>query len=263
MSVTAPHSYKLGKREARHDMRLPMLTKHAPDLPPPPPSSNWYAAIAEVDMLGNDLWGCCVEATACHFLEEIALYINPGKPLKVSTAECLAIYSQITGFNPNAGPPGSNPTDQGTYVLGPGGMLEYWIKNGITVGGKLNKLTNGMRVDIKNTTQVKQAIHLFGGVLMGATMVASDLQQPFMWDLRNGPVEGGHEFLVNGYETLPHGTVYDLETWDGHRRMSEAWMLAAADEAVVVYNEAFFNARGVSPGGIDKTALLADMQAFA
>lgn len=257
---------KLGKLPARRDRRIPPLTKHLPTLAAPPQNVNWYAAVPLVPMLGNDKWGDCVPCTVCHYLQLAKKYVAPSGFLQATEDEALAIYSAVTGFNASAGPPGSNPTDQGTYMLGPGGMVEYWIKHGVTVGGKLDKLEAVAQVDVKNHTLMKQALWLFGALLVGAEIAEGDMEVEFMWQLgsRTGQILGGHEFLVVGYETLASGfTVWDIHTWDGHRRMTSDWMDAALDEAIIVYNDAFINSRGMTGAGVTKEALLEDMKAFA
>jgi hypothetical protein len=250
----------LGKLPAVADTRVPMLA-HRMDLsalPTLPQQCAWYADLpdAGVPMLGNDTFGCCVEASICHYLQEAALY--QGVTVTPSEAECLKIYSDVTGFDP------TNPaTDQGTYFMGPGGMIEHWTKNGVLVGGALNKCGPVVQVRHTNPAELQAAIYLFGFVFVGAQLTQDDVDSDFLWTTPRGQIIGGHEFLICGYEKTANATRYDVLTWDGIWRTTDAWIAAAVDEACAVFDPAFFNARGVSPGGLDQAALLADQRLLA
>src|SRR6202035_3127836 len=65
-------------------------------------------------MLGNDEWGDCAWAGPAH--ETMILTTEGGHAASFTTAGVLSDYSAGTGFDPNAGSPGSNPTDKGSNV---------------------------------------------------------------------------------------------------------------------------------------------------
>jgi len=206
-------------------------------------------------MLGNDQWGCCVEASVCHFLQQVGLYTNQS--VTPTEAECLKIYSDVTGFNP------ADPnTDMGSVVAGRGGMLDHWSRNGVVVGGNLNKCGPVARVNFSNQLELQNAINVFGFVMIGANMTQDDVDSNFLWDAKTGPIVGGHEFLFTGFEKTDHTTRYDVLTWNGLWRASDTWVHASVDEAYVVFDDAFINAGGKSPSGINKVALLADLAKF-
>ena len=255
---------RLGKLPARHDARISTLDSKRDLLPEPPLFSNWYADISEVPMLGNDYWGDCVPCTVCHWHEQAWAYTHPNEFRRyATTAEALAIYSDVTGFDPKAGPPDSNPTDKGTYVLGPGGMIEHWVRNGVTVFGETHKLTSAASVNIKDLTQIRQAIWLYGSLMVGASLTQSDINSDFLWRRQTSSHIGGHEFLVVGYEQIAGEIYFDVVTWDGKRRMHQDWWMSAVDEALVVFNDLFFDARGLDAAGISKETLAASLQGFA
>ncbi len=249
----------IGKLPARHDARLAKLSDrmNAALLPPLPQQVQWHAKLPAggIPMLANDYASCCVEASVCHYLEQIGLYT--GRPITPTVPECLQIYSDVAGYRP-----GNPATDQGTYFAGPGGMLEHWARQGVVVGGKRNHCGPVAKVDWRNPDELQHAIQLFGYVFVGASLTQADVDTPFLLDTQVGPTIGGHEFLVTGFERTAHATRYDILTWSLMLRASDAWINAAVDEAYVVYNTDFINAHGLSPGGIDHTALLADMRAF-
>lgn len=247
----------LGKKPARNDARIPMLVDRVDiaKFPPLPRVVAWYAKMpdAGVPMLGNNHYGCCVPASVCHYLQMHGLYAN--RTIDPTEAECLQIYSDVTGFN--AADPA---TDQGTYFAGPGGMIDHWAKNGVMVGGKLNKCGPVAKVLFSNAAELQNAINVFGFVFIGANLTQADVDATFLWDRKVGPLIGGHEFLVCGFERTTNAIRYDVLTWNGMWRASDAWIDRSVDEAYVVFNDDFFNASGVSPSGLNKAALLADMK---
>src|ERR1700750_2435947 len=74
------------------------------------PASVDYSAFPNIGMLGNDRYGDCVEAANGHLVEQ-QTYIGQGSEVSVTTAQVLAEYSKITGFNPN-----DPNSDQGTII---------------------------------------------------------------------------------------------------------------------------------------------------
>lgn len=248
----------LGKLPAVPDARVPMLARRMDlgKLPPIPDQVAWHAELPDdgVPILGNADYGCCVEASVCHFLQELGLYLK--QPVTPTTDECLAAYSAVTGFNEN-----DPTTDQGTAMLGKGGMVEYWQTHGIKVGGQLNKCGPVAQVNFKNPAELQTAIYLFGFVFMGGQLSQANVDSPFMW-LAGSPKIGGHEFLFTGFERTEHAVRYDILTWDGMWRTDDIWVNSSVDEALVVFDAAFFDARKVSPGGIDIASLQEDMKLF-
>lgn len=254
-----PVSVKLGKRPARHDPRVPHFSKHSAALPAPPTNSNWFADVGSWQMLANDQVGDCVCAAILHLiLQQESYTLAPTKPVLPTDAEAIALYSAVTGYVP-----GNPATDQGTYMLGAGGAMSYWSTHGVTCGGTLNKPLAFLQVG--NATEYKQAISLFSNLLIGIRLpqaiVAAD-EVPEVWCDFSGPIAGGHEIILVGYETLPSGVYYDLVSWGQLYRCTEEFLLGTVDEAVTVLNPAFMNAQGLNPAGINLAALQADMAAL-
>jgi hypothetical protein len=206
-------------------------------------------------MLGNDGYGDCVEAAAMHCIMQFSCYA--GSPIAATEQETLALYSAITGFDPK-----DPNTDQGTYVLGHGGLIEFWAKHGIAIGGTNNKVTGFLQITHKEPKLWRQGIWIFGGLLLGfmvpESLMAADTV-PYVWEEFAGPMAGGHEIWINGYETTPSGTTYDLISWGQRYRATEQFLLNLMDEAVVVVDPAEMNARGVNAAGLSTAQLLTDM----
>lgn len=252
--------FRLGKRVARHDARVPYFSKHGAVMPMPPPNSNWYADVESWKMLANNEVGDCVLAAIMHLIYQQESYTQaPAKPTPPTDAEAIAAYSAVTGYVP-----GNAATDQGTYVMGAGGAMSYWTTHGITCGGTLNKPLAFLQVG-KNPVEYRQTISMFSNLLIGIELpeaiVAPD-DVPTVWRDFSGPIAGGHEILLVGYETLPSGVYYDLVSWGALYRCTEEFLLAVVDEAVTVLNPAFMNAQGIDPAGVDLASLQAGMDAL-
>jgi hypothetical protein len=248
-------AFRLGKLSAVRDARIKRMSIAAPNLPSPPLDANWFAAVSSWGMLGNDSVGDCVEAATLHCIQQFSTYAE--SPLIPTDAEALAFYEAATGYNP------ADPnTDQGSYVLGTGGTIQYWMTKGVTCGGQLNKATGFMQITQKNPTEWQQGIYLFGGLLTGLQLpeaiVAGDTV-PFVWETFSGPVAGGHEVWINGYETLNSGRVYDLISWGKEYRATEEFLMNCVDEMVVVVDPAEISARGVDGANISMADLMSDI----
>lgn len=246
----------LGKRAAVHDPRMAALRSVMATLPTAPAAMNWQAHMPDdgVPMLGNDQVGDCVLASTAHWVQIASGYTGAALPSAPSADECVAAYSAITGYDPN------NPlTDQGTVVMGPGGLVEYWTRTGIMIGGELSKLQAAVTIDHTNLDHLDAALTL-GPVFCGALISQGDMDSDFLWDAHDGDILGGHEFLLVNREIISTGKrYYDICTWDGLWRCTDSWLLAAADEMMVPLVPSFFDAHGVDPAGIDMAAVEAAM----
>jgi|SRR5579859_3892939 len=253
-----PVNVKLGRLPAVADDRIPLLRAAA--LPPPPPSANFYAAVGEWGALGNFSVGDCVEAAIGHATLAATTYAGDEKV--PTDADALALYSDITGYDP------ANPaTDQGTIILGPGGAVNFWAKNGVVFGGVRSFAKGFAQVSIADGPELlQQAVHYFGGALLGINLpesiVAGDVI-PYAWKDPSGPIAGGHAVWLCGYETMPNGRVWvDAVSWGTHVRLSWRFLEGTFQEAVAVYDPDVLNARGVDAQGFDAAELVAAMAAL-
>lgn len=258
-----PSQFKLGRRPAVHDTRVPFLSDviAATRLPPPPAWANWYAGESSWPMLGNDSVGDCVQAAIGHATQQFRTYSQDLEPPFPTDAEALTLYSASTGYNPT-----DPTTDQGSYVMGPGGVLNYWATKGITYGGKTSKVQAYVQVHkTVDVQQWRQAIHYFGGLLIGISLpqsiVASDTV-PYVWSDPSGPVAGGHEVWVNGYQQVAGEWLFDLISWGARYRATQAFLDAVTDEAVAVYDAESISGRSLDPSDFTPTQLLAAMRSI-
>lgn len=248
---------QLGKKPATQDSRDLLFGKYTLALPSAPAQfghETLYGPKAW-GMLGNDQWGDCAWAGPAHETE--ILTALGGQPVIFTTQGVLSDYSAGTGFDPNAGPSGSNSTDQGSNVRD---VLDYRVKTGIVdVGGKRHKIGAYVKLNEKDLSQVLAAAYAFECVGLGIQFPGSAMDQfnnGKPWDVVKGAqVEGGHYIpLVAKRENL------EIITWGALQQMTEAFFAAYCDEAWAYISAEDLKA-GKSPEGFDLQQLQADLAA--
>jgi hypothetical protein len=210
------------------------------------------SGVAEFPMYGNADWGDCVEAGGGHALESLTRY-GTGTTVVVSDADVLRWYSDVAGFDPNAGPPGQNPTDQGTMIAD---FLDYWRKTGLN-GHKI--LAHGM---VKDPAKVKAALNVFGILVLGVDLPQSaedqfNAGQP--WTVVAGsPILGGHCLVVPYYAVNPDGI-----TWANKVEITASWWTKYVTEVHFVVAPEWVSATaGTTPSGVNWAGLGVDFTAL-
>ena len=178
---------KYGRRDPKRSPSL-KLAGFIRAVPDHPLSEDYLANLSNWQMLGNNKYGDCAWvawANSRRFLS----YLLGGKEDYPTLKQVLDGYkTQNPGF----------PTqDDGTDVQT---MLEYLNKTGGPDGVKLVAFAS---VDTSNLEEVKAALYIFGGLLLGIEVQVEN-QQDFAdgkpWDYHaDGQVEGGHAVLAGGY----------------------------------------------------------------
>jgi hypothetical protein len=221
-------------------------------LPAPPAAVDWLKPVPSWPMYGNDNWGDCVFAEIGHAEQQISL-LGQGAEVRVTNADVLGGYSVVTGFNADAGPPGDNPTDQGTFVQD---ALAWWRKTGIAG----HQILAYAYVDPSDLTLVKQCIDIFGSVSIGFNFPASAMTQfnrGLPWEpVAGSAIQGGHCVMVGGYDAK----YLNVVTWGALQKMSYAFWAQYCDEAWVVIDDEMVN-RMTSKSfstGVDLAAFAAD-----
>jgi hypothetical protein len=221
---------RLGKKPATHDPQDLLFTKYvdAAQMPPAPaefgheklfPPKGW-------GMLGNDEWGDCAWAGPAH--ETMLLSTEGGHPATFTTTGVLSDYAAGTGFDPKAGPPGSNPTDQGSNVRE---VLSYRRKTGIVdAAQKRHKIGAFVKLEPKNLAQIYQAMYLFQAVGIGIEFPGSAMEQfreGKPWSVVPGAqIEGGHYVCC----VAKHQNI-DIVTWGALQQMTVEFFEKYCDEA--------------------------------
>jgi len=216
-----------------------------------PASVTDFNTLPAIGMLGNDLYGDCVEAMIGHNVDEWTFFGQDNEYV-VSTTEALNAYSTITGFNPK-----DPNTDQGTTVQD---GLSFLRKSGFGS----HKAAAFAQLDVSNIDEVKLAIAEFGSVSIGFNFPASAMTQfnsGSAWDVvrHDGGIEGGHAVLCVGYDA----TYIYLYTWDRLFKMTYAFWNKYVEEAWTTISVDWVNAAtGTDPEGVDKYALGAQYAAL-
>jgi hypothetical protein len=251
---------RLGKQPATEDERDLLFSNYVKpqELPTPPeqfghetllPAKGWQ-------MLGNDEWGDCAWAGPAH--ETMMLTAEGGHATEFTTEGVLSDYAAGTGFDPNAGPPGSNPTDRGSNVRS---VLKYRAKTGIVdAAGKRHKIGAYVKLKPKDLAQIYQAMYLFQAVGIGIEFPESAMQQfneGKPWAVVEGaPVEGGHYVPC-----VAKRSDIDVVTWGALQPMTVDFFETYCDEAWAYISEEDLQ-KGVDPNGFNLEQLKADLAAL-
>lgn len=252
---------RLGKQPATKDSRDFKLASYltAPKLKTAPKGYGHQGLVQKPwGMLANDRWGDCAVAGPMH----AAMLWNAaaGRQISFTSQEAVQTYSNITGFDEHAGPPGQNPTDRGTNMRD---ALKYRQKVGLVDSdGHVHKIGAYLSISPKDTTALLRALYLFEAVEIGFEFPASAMtqfNQGRPWSLVPGsPNIGGHDVPLVGRPTA-EGLLG--VTWGRLQRMTFGFYRSYNDEAWVVVSEEMLTG-GRSLEGFDLMALNADLAAL-
>lgn len=229
------------------------LTAEAPQVPD---TVDYVSEVTDWPMYGNAEWGDCVWAMFGHIIEAVTAYA--GNPVKPTEQALLKGYSDVTGFDPNAGPPGANPTDRGTVIQE---GLEYWRKVGIELpDGTKHRILGFAEVDVKRMTEVDAGLWKFCHLAVGINFPDTAMDQFNAgedWDVVAGARnEGGHA-ISYGRRRPGKGTVI---TWAKPQDFTPAFWDAYVEEAWVVACPELVDAD--FPEGVDTAKLNADFESL-
>lgn len=155
-------------------------------IPPSPPSVDYSAPAMSVirDVEGNDSVGDCVFAEEAHFVGVVTG--NAGQLFSYTTAQTLAAYSAVTGYNP------ADPsTDQGADPIA---TMSYFCKNAYADG---STLLGYAEVDASNQAEVQFALSAFGNLKMWVGLPDAWINpfpssNGFVWDVAPADMSQGH-----------------------------------------------------------------------
>lgn len=248
--MTAPDvPFALGRLPTREDPRTLRLAAYlAADAPPPPTAVNWLTTGATWPLYRNDRIGDCTIVTCAHMTQSWSDAV--GEPVVTAETDVIAAYSAVSGYDPRTGRP-----DNGAYDLD---VMRHWRSVG--VGGR--RITAFARVDHTNLTEVRRALHRFGGLHVGIDLPrTAQAQIGGTWRETLGPAGrrgswGGHAVHVGAYGR--NGLT--CTTWGAVQRMTWGFWRAYVDEVYAAVSTDFLDAAGMSPTGLDLPALLADLE---
>jgi hypothetical protein len=247
-------AFKYGKKAPKRKLGLPALGDFLDKATawPAVPAKGWEYQVpaGALSILGNDQYGDCTCAGVMHLIQ--AQSYNVGRPIQPTTEEALALYTAVTGFNPD-----DPSTDQGAACTD---VLTYWQRTGVKVGGQLHKIAAYAAVDVASLAQLRYAAYTFGGLYLGINCPSECQQDTANWNFAAGlPIEGGHCIVQLG-QGADGGHV---DSWGMNIPVSNEFILGYVDEAYVVVTDDWLNAQGESPTGLDLAGLLAASKLFA
>jgi len=164
------------------------------------------------------------------------------------------LYEQTCGYDPNAGPPGQNPTDQGGNMQA---VQNFLMKNGIPLpGGGTTEVLLWVEADVRNKTDIMRVIDECGVCNIGFNVPAylMDSAPPPVWTLQPGDdnsIIGGHDVILVGYDQ--HNV--KLASWGAWYRMSWDFFEKFTDEAYGIACEMWVKATGKTPAGLTMAQL--------
>ena len=214
----------------------------------------WEFALSayQLNILGNDQYGDCVEAAAEHYAQNETA--NTGAPLTPTTAQTLALYSAVTGFKAD-----DPDTDQGTA---PEDLLAYWKNTGIPINdanGKevLHQIVGWASLDITSWAQLRYAAYTFGGLILAINCPQSAEDNTNNWTVTPGsPSVGGHGINMTGEGAAGA----HINSWGLSIPTTKEFLRQNLVSAFAVVTPLWLNAQGESPSGLDLNGLLAAMK---
>jgi hypothetical protein len=306
---------KLGKKARRHDPRTLKLARYMTALLPPAPASVDYTrGTTDWGMMLNDQLGDCIIADGPGHATQVWTLNATGTMATPPDSLILATYEKWCGYNP-----ANSATDQGGVELDVlndwrqqgfnGQTLEAYVAIGLesgirspkseVQGGKSATSDVGPRTSDCPSTQLLQAIWLFGGAYVGVELPIRAQDQD-VWDVPAtlGPDDepeswGGHAIYLVGYDVpevaqpllavqgkawtpftaqagvpvppqtqagVPVPPTLTCITWGGLKKMTWAWFEKYCSEAYALVSKDWLNASGVSPSGFDLAALESDLK---
>lgn len=251
-------AYKLGKLAPKRLLKMTSLGDFLglATVWPVVPPQGWEAAV-EPDawgVLGNDQYGDCACAGIMHLIQ--AQSANAGNPLHSTTDQTLALYSAVTGFNPD-----DPNTDQGTVLTD---LLTYIQKNGLEMTDATGKvvtveIVGSASLDITSIAQMRYATYLFGGTYLGIGCPNECESDTDNWNFPAGlPLAGGHCITRVG-EGSQGGQII---SWGMRIPFSNAFWTGYGDEAYCVLTKSWLNAQQKSPSGLDLDGLVSAMKSL-
>jgi len=220
-----------------------------------PPSVNWGSGIPVIGMHLNDTYGCCVLASDANIIQQ-QTWFGQGSEVTVPDDAVLTAYEVVGGFDPNAGPPGRNPTDNGAQI--PDGLS--YLKNPGMAGVMIAAYGE---VDITAIEKMKTAIWEFGCLsvalnLPNSAITQFDNGQPWIVTTDTS-LAGGHCVLICGYDAAG----FLLLTWGKLWHMDWNFWSTFSSEAWAPVSLNWVNkTSGKDPDGVDLVTLGSEFNAI-
>ena len=222
-------------------------------IPEHPISEDYLANLTDWKMLGNDQHGDCAAVSWANSRRFVTALLG-GNENYPNQKEVDALYKTQNPLFPRE----DNGMDMQT-------MLEYLNHFGGPDGVKLTAFAS---VDVTNLEEVKAALYIFGGLLLGIEvqgMNQRDFANGYDWDYHPGdPVEGGHAVLAGGYNGKHEDDIRFI-TWGAETGMTDSYWnnlvnCPSGEAYIVIWPENIGTKQFIQ--GVDMSALKADYEAL-
>lgn len=249
---------KLGRSEtSRRDLRTLWFGRYAsgPGYTAPPPIDDYTGPTSDYSWLGNDRVGCCTRTCYGHIVQQRCAMLDV--PCTLTEDDVLKAYKDGTGWD---GVPGSF-SDRGDMIIN--ALVQ--MKN---VGLGDYKISQFGRVNHNDTIEMRAALHLFGSLIIGASLPEAIRRQGNTWDVgepgQRQPDDapgsaGGHAFILTGHQRGKWASM----PWITKTTITYAWDDLYIDEAWFVVDDLWVTQNRAAPNGFDLARLQADAAAIA
>lgn len=265
-AVTTPRGFKLGKLEATRPAGLGDLKTYLTATLTPPEQAHYGHNVQQAGqpwgMLANgpdptvtiappSFEGCgdCVVACSGHY--DLMSNYDEGGVTAATLDGNLAVedYCKLVGCTPAQ--LFSDP-DQYDTGLNISNVLATWQQSGCFG----TQIAAYAPVDVSNLNDVKEALYLGGGLIIGVQLPESAEQEfPSEWEYVPGsPILGGHCVLLSGYEPA---SLFGV-SWGQLIQISWAFFQEYCDEAWCVVSQQAAQ-HGFGASHLDLVALEADL----
>lgn len=193
---------------------------------------NWYQSF-DFPMLGNDQYGDCMYAAACH--GDQTFTGNNGKESAFDEATVISYYKKLSG--------GDNGLDEGQLV-------GEWEKG--LCGEPTAKILDALDFDPTNDDLLNLIVQMFGGFIFmldvpNKWISEFDGSGDTIWDAPASPNPlNGHGVWINGVDTNGNKKI---QTWGSSVWMTPEGLKSCDPSAFVVWSNNWFNAEGKAPNG--------------
>jgi hypothetical protein len=195
--------------------------------------------------------GDCTCAGLAH-ARQVWSYNASGQMVTLPDDYVLQLYERGCGYML-----GNEATDQGGNEQS---LLTFCQQTGIPTPGGPDKILGFVELNVANTDDIKRAIAEGGIVYLGINIPDAWCEAPVgsTWDVTDSPTAGGHAIIGAAYDPQELYVVSWGNTWP----MTWAGFAQVCDEAYLVVDQAWLNAKGSTPFGMSLDALEAAMSAL-
>lgn len=246
---------KLGRRPPKNAPALRFARFWTGAIPEHSPAADHFSRVTEWGLWRNDEFGDCGPVSYGNLRKLISLYLT-GAEDDVTQDDVLALYKLVNPtFDPDdPGGPGDAGVDMQT-------MLELALEHGFA--GK--KPLAFAKVDASNLDELRAAIEIFGGVLLGIDLETAQQSQTDsgVWDYKKSGEWGGHAVMCGRYvdDTTDTKDRSGVVTWAEVVDFTNAFAKRQLDEVWLVIFEEHLGDKGFKEG-VDRQALASEFFAL-